>query len=679
MNLSAVPHREKTHRRTTRSRWLRPAIGLGIASLLVGGTALAAAENGSSRPAAVTEDGGTVLPVRQPDRTGDLGVTFGMEDGTIAGGDVYRNNPNGTTYNLPMFKTTGDMSAFWDDYVEELVTAGVDFVAVDIRGYIPGSAEPNLGGDPRIVSGLVDAIHRRGAGDELKIAALDDTPASLVDKKNQIAHDKGGYVPPFDMSDTDGTGEGGYHYLWHNNQEPFFKAVPNDLLYKIDGRPVIYEWSIGSPLFSNQGDGNASRMLQYARRQAQSEFSFNPYYILDHNWSQADPSTIAEGDGTDSWFNLQNGGRTLDTYHPVADESNLMLDSGWSKAENRGLGDYGDGAAVTTTVGATATYSFFGTGFQYLSETNSDEGNVNVYIDGTFQQNVHLNTSSTLKSQQVVYRKTGLTDGYHTIKVVNKTTSVGMIDAFKIMSSRPTSEDGRKFGVAVPGFHSSNGSIDPDHGNTFTGNLEATVNAGATVTLVEGFTDWLENAATWRMAPGSYEDRLADYPNQMLNILRRYSHDPFPADMRVEAESADSYSDTASGNSGGVYRNGDIDVQRDDDAGGGWDVTDIAGGEWLQWEQQPMQGEVDLKVRVASATAGGKFRFVIDGQDGPLVDVPATGGAQSYRAVDAGSFDFKPGTSHTVRIEFPSGVFNLNYWTATATGTASSGAAAQPR
>jgi hypothetical protein len=65
------------------------------------------------------------------------------------------------------------------------VSAGVDFVAVDTRGYIPGSAVPNQGGDPRALAGLVDAINRGGYADKLKIAAFDDIPASMTDKKNQ--------------------------------------------------------------------------------------------------------------------------------------------------------------------------------------------------------------------------------------------------------------------------------------------------------------------------------------------------------------------------------------------------------------------------------------------------------------------------------------------------------------
>ncbi|GAB3959750.1 hypothetical protein GCM10027614_79940 [Micromonospora vulcania] len=71
---------------------------------------------------------------------------------------------------------------------------------------------------------------------------------------------------------------------------------------------------------------------------------------------------------------------------------------------------------------------------EYLSEQFSDMGNVDVYLDNVLQTNVNLNVSGPRQAQQVVFRKTGLTNGSHTIRIVNKTTSVGMIDALRILT-----------------------------------------------------------------------------------------------------------------------------------------------------------------------------------------------------------------------------------------------------
>jgi len=81
------------------------------------------------------------------------GVTFSFETSSLAGGPYTDSWP---VHNVPMYQaSTAGSAQFWLNYVEELVSAGVDFVAVDTRGYIPGSTVPNEGGDPRELTQLV--------------------------------------------------------------------------------------------------------------------------------------------------------------------------------------------------------------------------------------------------------------------------------------------------------------------------------------------------------------------------------------------------------------------------------------------------------------------------------------------------------------------------------------------
>ncbi|MEV4313783.1 hypothetical protein [Actinocrispum sp. NPDC049592] len=122
------------------------------------------------------------------------------------------------------------------------------------------------------------------------------------------------------------------------------------------------------------------------------------------------------------------------TNNPVVNDTQLTYDANWHAATGRGLGDFNDDVHHSETVGATAQYTFTGTGVDYLSERNGDMGNVDVYIDNAFQANVNLFVPGPRQSQQVVYTKTGLANGNHTIKIVNKTTSVGIVDALRIRS-----------------------------------------------------------------------------------------------------------------------------------------------------------------------------------------------------------------------------------------------------
>ncbi|WP_405192701.1 DUF5010 domain-containing protein [Streptomyces anthocyanicus] len=629
----------------------------------------APAETGTATAAADTPivvDGGSVLPGRVAGKTGALGVTFGFSDYTLAGGPY--DQPVNKNYNRPMYQPKADDPAsFWDNYVEELTTAGVDFVAVDLRGFAPDNAVPDGAGDPRALTPLVDAINRRGVAGSLKIAALDDTPATLTDKKNRAVHHTGGYEPPFDIGDADGTGEGGYKYFWDNNQREFFSRIPDDMLYKVDGRPLIYEWSVNDFAFTNQGDGNLSKLLQYARGRARTEFGIDPYYVVDSSWTDRDPSVVSQIDGINNWFTLPTGW-TNATHQPVADNGQLTFEDGWDYRTSDGAGDYRNTYQSTSRAGASVTYSFIGTGVQYLARTDADQGSVDVSVDGQAPVTVRLGTSGPLRTQQVVFEKQGLTEGAHTIQVTNSATAPVTVDGFRVLSSRPESVNGRTYGVATPGFRVVNDTtdmvMDADHGRKLNQTLDATVNGGADITLVEGFTDWEENAMIARTADGTYEERLTDYPGQMIDIMRQYAKDPFPADFTVEAETADAYAGVTPGSAWGVYRAGDIDVQPTGDAGGGWNVGDIAAGESLTWKSRPMQGTVELSARVATPHDGAQVRFVVDGVAGPTVDVPNTGDWQKYTSVDAGTFRFPAGTHHTVRLEFPTGLLNANNWSA---------------
>jgi hypothetical protein len=112
---------------------------------------------------------------------------------------------------------------------------------------------------------------------------------------------------------------------------------------------------------------------------------------------------------------------------------------------------------------------------------------------------------------------------------------------------------------------------------------------------------------------------------------------------RVEAEHFDdggegvAYHDTTLGNTGGSFRNTDVDLQVTTDAGGGYNVGWMTAGEWLNYTVSVAQsGTYTLTARVAAKAAGGTFHIEFGGvnKTGPLT-IPNTGAWETWTNVTA--------------------------------------------
>lgn len=113
------------------------------------------------------------------------------------------------------------------------------------------------------------------------------------------------------------------------------------------------------------------------------------------------------------------------------DASEITYIGTWHSSEHRGYGDYGDDVHYTTNNDDYFELTFTGTGVEYITEKNSDQGNVDIYIDDVLQTTVSCYNATRL-SQQTVYSKTDLPSGVHTIKVVKKSGQYALLDALKI-------------------------------------------------------------------------------------------------------------------------------------------------------------------------------------------------------------------------------------------------------
>jgi hypothetical protein len=228
-----------------------------------------------------------------------------------------------------------------------------------------------------------------------------------------------------------------------------------------------------------------------------------------------------------------------------------------------------------------------------------------------------------------------------------------------------------KTGVCVPSFvkpaEPENGTLLPymnvkDQGDRLRYGLENTVKAGAKLTLVEGFTDSAEGAALWR---SSDEGQLQyyNYPNQRLNILRSYTKNPYPINLKMEAEACDFNSDLTLGNSGNSFlERGNLDVLKCSDANGGWFVTNTQANEWMEWRELPLVPENKFEIRYKSNTAASVY-ISIDGVPQPTITLPSTNSA--WTTIDAGDYTNGKNSTNTVRLTIASGSPDINYFTRT--------------
>jgi hypothetical protein len=113
------------------------------------------------------------------------------------------------------------------------------------------------------------------------------------------------------------------------------------------------------------------------------------------------------------------------------DDTAISYTGSWTANGNRGYGDYEDAAHATGTNGDTASLTFTGTAVSVIGEKNSDQGQVEIFLDGTSKG--LIDTSATTRSAQaVIYSTSGLSAGSHTIKVVKRSGTYATLDGFNV-------------------------------------------------------------------------------------------------------------------------------------------------------------------------------------------------------------------------------------------------------
>ncbi len=192
------------------------------------------------------------------------------------------------------------------------------------------------------------------------------------------------------------------------------------------------------------------------------------------------------------------------------------------------------------------------------------------------------------------------------------------------------------------------------NGDTLIAGLEAGVIAKPRLTVLEGWNDVREWAGYYRCGSSP----RYSFPSQYINIVRRYT-DLRTSALRLEAEGADAYYDTTTGNSGGAWRRfGDLDIRTL--GTNGWAVTATAAGEWIEFKEINFSaGNYRFPVRYA-ALAPHTLRLLIDGVPLPDVVLPSTGGTNNFDTFYLGSAAVAHGV-HTLRLYFVDGGVDVDW------------------
>lgn len=134
---------------------------------------------------------------------------------------------------------------------------------------------------------------------------------------------------------------------------------------------------------------------------------------------------------------------------------------------------------------------------------------------------------------------------------------------------------------------------------------------------------------------------------------------------KIESEDYDNggegvaYHDTTTTNQGGKYRTDGVDVETSSDGGFNVGYNDI--GEWREHTVNTTAGTYNISARVSSAVTGGKLVIKLDSQTLGTIDVPNTGGWQTYQTVNLNNISIPAGTNKILRFETSTNYYTINW------------------
>ena len=121
------------------------------------------------------------------------------------------------------------------------------------------------------------------------------------------------------------------------------------------------------------------------------------------------------------------------------------------------------------------------------------------------------------------------------------------------------------------------------------------------------------------------------------------------------------YHDNNNGNTGGAYRNDNVDLENC--SKGGYNLGWISNGEWVEYTISTVEsGSYNLYFTTATANpnAGSAISVTLNGNNLGTVNINNTGGWQTWQTIELLNVTIAAGINQVLRIDFTGGEFNVN-------------------
>jgi len=113
----------------------------------------------------------------------------------------------------------------------------------------------------------------------------------------------------------------------------------------------------------------------------------------------------------------------------INDDDPGVTAPGWMRSCSPGAGDYNNDLTTSNTPGDVWSRSFVGGSVLVVAPREAGAGRIQVQIDGENRASVDLSTTGARQAQQIVSEVSGLTEGKHTLKIVNRGPGRVSVDA----------------------------------------------------------------------------------------------------------------------------------------------------------------------------------------------------------------------------------------------------------